>query len=476
MFNEVENSPGLWRVAGSSLDVEMAGVLMRDVDRGMWQLTTYVELGERGRFAERGAGPFRLWGTSQAGALTAPKAYRVSTREKLEVSEDGSYLRRAEEVWIFSEVITGGHFSESQRWSSLKFNLPHMESWFSEIHPPERFDEFNGGEVSAEYKDYRVSSWWSMSSQMSQNASSSITMGGFLIEREEGFLLDEVTSIEQALLSLYIIVFGGPVVVDQLYLLPYSTDDSRLECQVLRATQATGLIEAFLFPFIDLADVSFENLIPKWLELHHDAPHWPSISSLPGSKSYLQSSFIEAVTAAESVANFLIDDEDEISDIDKSIIDNTGEVLNSAERRRLVHCLGMFRRTLESKLTGLASLAARSVQRLPIENVAWWAQAVARARNILVHGLPGARESEIDPNLLMDLELSIRVVQKLAMLNAAGYSYTPGEAPDVFGRRRLDSVEFKNRNSLLGHDIFSVESLLAARVRADGVVSSPLER
>lgn len=452
--------PGEWWIAGNASDQPLPGALQRDEGRGGWRLDIFGALIEPASLHLDHANPTpTLHGFTSDGAVTALDAFLVDWRHTTRQSLKSEPYEWVTQTWQINELIDGGHFYSDQLWSNISFTLPR----FSEMFSGKRFPD--SGEISSDESSpaivdgARIVAWRSSAPSLSRSSTETTWKGGYEISHPDGFTLKTADRWIRALQNLHDILFGGHGTPPGYELTPIDCiDESFLARRMIRPFTNYATADA-LFPFFILDDIEFEHFIPNWISLHTSAPQWPTFGPAPGSSSYLEHQFLQAAHRVEATSRLLFDSDTSTPEDEQEILEKIKSSLNIRQRRRVQHGLKVTRQSLSRSLKSVAEYAHEILPTPAVTEVPRWAEAVSDARNTLAHGLAPKERASIDPHLLIALELSLGVVQKLAMLRAAGYTYSPRENTQPGIPSGFDPISMRQSNSDLGGDIRASRSL-----------------
>lgn len=452
--------PGEWWIAGEETDRPLPGALQRDEVRGGWRLDIYGALTDPEALQVHTDPSHTLHGFTSDGAATASGAILEGWQDASPRSGETGSRHTVSQTWRIHELVVGGHFYPDQLWRCVRFTLPR----FSEFFPGEQFPD--AGDISstesspATIEGATIVAWRSSVSSMSRGSDETKWEAGYQISSPVGFTLETVDRWIRALQNLHDVLFGGHGSPPGYELQPIGGfDESFSAWRTVRPFAENKTADSH-FPFFDLEDIDFEHFIPAWIYLHTSAPHWPTFGPVPGSTGYLENRFLEAANRVEATSRALFESDDSIPEDEQEILNKIQQSsLNSQQRRRVRHGLKVTRQSLSKSLELAAEYSNEILPSPAVVNVPQWSKAVADARNTLTHGLTPANRESVDPYLLIALEISLRVVQKLAMLRAAGYTRTPLDDTRKVSPMGFDPVSIRQRNSDLGTAIHDSRSL-----------------
>lgn len=425
MLDALDGEVGSWWLSASP-DVRMPGVIRRDAERGVWTLTIHGSLlGPAGMYDGKGQSSrrrvqdhdLRVFGVTIVGDVTLPMSWRMGGRS--------SGPDRQREDWQAFTAVLGKHAESEQRWTSTRVELPLVWDWFS----PTIFEPRAEGsedsldsdyeEVSAYWNGFAVAAWRGTVRTMGRRERGSSGFGGFSLDDDDGFLLEDVEKPMLALQNLHDVLYGEPSTHEVQTLHPVGGSEFE-EVFELPARQAVTAQPQFPDPYFGTAEVDFDSFIPAWISLHVDAEVWPSIGPPPGARSWMQTMVIESVNAAEAFARQLCLGRADPTAREVAVLQAISG-LPIKTRRYAEQALSIVRDTLAQRLELLALRLGVSSATWLLGDVESWATTVAKSRNALSHGFSSREGLENDPQYMSTVLTSLKVVQRLAMLRAAGF-------------------------------------------------------
>lgn len=426
-LEQLDGAVGSWWLS-TSPDVREPGVIRRDAERGVWTLAVYGSiLGSAGKDMKWDTGRqdggamdhgLRIFGVTIAGEVTLSMSSRVRRQS--------SGPDRRQEEWEAFTALLGKHAESEQRWTSTRLELPLVWDWFSptalERIDPSHTDPLDSDyyeELSADWKDFTVGIWRGTAETFDRRKRGLSGIGGFVLEHESGFLLEEIAKPVLALQSLHEVLYGEPSRPEGQTLQPLagSPMEKVLELQARRAVFAEPSLPD---PYFGTGEVDFASFVPAWISLHVDAEVWPSIGPPPGAKSWMQTELVESVNAAEAFARQLGLMKGEPPKHEIAVLNAISELpkrtIKYAERALMI-----ARDTLAQRLELLARTIGTASAAWLLGDVTSWATTVANSRNALSHGFASREGLEKDPQAMGSMLTSLKVVLRLSMLRTAGF-------------------------------------------------------
>lgn len=457
-LEQLDGAIGSWWLS-TSPDVRHPGVIRRDGERGVWTLAVYGSLlGPAGMEMKGGPGcrdqdvgdrGLRIFGVTVVGDVTLPMSSRTGQR--------GGGRDRREEEWQSFTALLGKQAGPEQRWIAMRFELPLVWDWFSPTtHEPREQGHKNPldgdpEQLSADWKGFTVVAWRGTEQTLGRRKRGKAGVGGFTLEHQTGFLLEDVEKPMLALQSLHEVLYGEPSTPEGQTLQPVGSPRWE-EVFELPARRAVIAQPAIPDPYFGTGEVDFASFIPAWINLHVEAEVWPSIGSPPGAKSWIQTMVVESVNAAESLARHLRLGRDDPTareiDILNAISGLPKRTQNYAQR-----ALRIARDTLQQQLETLALTIGPSSATWLLGDVKSWSAAVAQSRNALSHGFASKMGLERDPQSMWSMLTSLKVVQRLAMLRTAGFANGQTDADVELLVDSAGSELIRHPNSTLARDL-----------------------
>lgn len=178
-----------------------------------------------------------------------------------------------------------------------------------------------------------------------------------------------------------------------------------------------------------LADISFSDLIPRWLDLHEKA--WLACSILFGlsyiREGYASSRLLSAATAAESLHRSLRPnatriDPERFQEIRSAVMDALkGKESEMVEARRFVHNSLYNEVTFKDRLLDLAMVPDSEAVGKLINSLPEWAKLLKEQRNGMAHGDLSGVGSKSDHMIYYALEIT-RAFLGLVLMSQLGLS------------------------------------------------------
>ncbi|WP_156415694.1 HEPN domain-containing protein [Terrabacter sp. Soil811] len=454
--DELDAAPGHWWRSGAP-EAKVAGVLRRNAGVGVWTLQVAGTLG--GDQGDDDIGDAQtLFGETSEGLITMQSASWQSSRQsrgQLEGKPNQS------EVWHAFTVCLGGHFNENHLWSNLSFELPLTWDWFS----PTRLegarkdvDPLADGffeEITAELgPDVTASVWRGLSVTSGRDKLERRGKGGYAFTSNKGFTLRQMEQSILAVENLHRLLYGGST-VPAGYALTQSGSETPGASQAyeLPAREPLTASPRIPQPYFGTNEVDLSEFLPRWIDLHVSVDSWPALGPPPGAQGYLQTELVEAVNAAEALARSLKLGKNDPTQREQAILDAV-QSLPRRTREKAARALEIARDTLAERLEALALTLGPSSAAWLLGDVHAWAVRTGQVRNALSHGYASSDRLEKDPDALFAILKSVRVVQQLAMLRAAGFTNGQDAHPSA---ELLTSAEeglrLGQRNSALGEQI-----------------------
>ena len=455
----LEEAVGEWWTA-SDPTTRTPGMLRRLPDAGMWEVVLFRGLVDDRDFDET----LTLYGATSAGPVTLRSASRWEWGSIMGGSAGAPELFYRENWRAFS-LIHGGHFEEDQLWQQLGLDLPYSWDWFSPVMlerntgvDPLGKDYFE--ELSCTVDDQRIELWRSTRSTHGRRLRSVEGTGGYRIVSETGFTLTQADHPILALEALHQVLFGKQMTTDTKTLSPLGNDPYSSTVLLIDGHRSSTPALRLALPYFGTGEIDFEQFVPSWIRLHTEADTWPSVAPLGETAGWLQTQVIEAVNAAEALARHLGLESSEANSQEEAIL-KAIEHLPKNTRDYAAKAMEIKRDTLAERLRLLAqSLGPHSARWLFGDDVRQWAATSAEVRNALSHGYPTMRKLEKDPNTLFAVLSSVRVVQKLAMLRAAGFSNGQIENVELLADTTGESI-IRHVNSSLAEEATSFMNEMA---------------
>lgn len=461
--------PGYWWRPGA-IGGRLPGVLRRNTEAGVWTLDvvgTFDPESEEDEVHDAQT----LFGDTSGGPVTLRSASWTGSRRSSGVSH-GEVSRS--ETWHAFSVLLGGHFSEEQLWGELVFDLPLTWHWFSPTHlegakkdsdplADDFFEEFSANLAD----DLSVTVWRGQTVTYGRDVRERRGTGGYRFSSEQGFTLRQVEQPILAIENLHYLLYGGHTTSAGYALTPFRGEgQGETRAYELGARLPVEAQPRIPEPYFGTEEVDFPQFLPRWIDLHVTADSWPTLGPLPGQRGYLQTEVVEAVNGAEALARSLGLGKSEPTEREQAILDAI-QMLPRRTREKAAKALEIARDTLAERLDALALTLGQSSAPWLLGDVHAWAVTAARVRNALSHGYASKSELEKDPDVLFGVLSSVRVVQQLAMLRAAGF--TNGQN----GRQSIEMLAdtdgrplVRHNNSALGYEIKYVAQNRSAWQRA----------
>jgi hypothetical protein len=417
----LEEAVGEWW-SSSDPATRRPGMLRRLSDEGMWEVVLFRGLIGDDDFNET----LTIHGDTSAGRVTVRSASRWEWGTTIGGGPETPELF-SRENWRAFSIIHGGHYEDDQLWQSLSFDLPYAWDWFSPVQL-ERNTEFdplsdNYSEIlSCTLDDQQIELWRSIVKTHGRKKRAVEGTSGYRLISSQGFTLAQAERPVLAIEALHHVLFGKRMTTDAKALTAIGDDSHLASALLVYGSRSSPPPLRLKVPYFGTGEIDFESFVPSWIRLHVQAQIWPSIAPQTETAGWLETQVIEAVNAAEALARHLRLESSDPNDKEAAIL-KAIEDLPTDTKKYAAKALEIKRDTLAARLRLLAQyIGPHSATWLLGEDVHAWSSICAEARNALSHGYPTRQKLERDPRLLFEVISSVRLVQKLAMLRAAGFT------------------------------------------------------